>query len=161
MATDIVLGSELGPEFDKGVAVANQVTIRVDGTGVVRDSVTGELSSPAPVLTYTNGTQTLNWNDGQGTTLAVDLSALAADIFVNGGSYDANTTVLTLTDNDAGTPDVQINLGALLGPSTDAGNLLTSGADNKPFINAAAVTALATENCTSLFGTALFKAFAP
>ena len=51
MAEDIVRGENLGPEFEQGTTVPDKVTIKVDGTSIVRDAATGELSSPgaAPV----------------------------------------------------------------------------------------------------------------
>ena len=37
-----------------------------------------------------------------------------ADIYVDGASFNSTTNVLTLTDNDGVTPDVVVNLGALV-----------------------------------------------
>ena len=158
MATnDLVTGANLGPEFEIGTNVANQITINTDGTSVIRDGVTGELSSPPGVMTYNAGTSTLTYTDGQGGVQDVDLSALTTDIFVNGGAYDANTMLLTLTDNDAGTPDVVIDLSTLLGVSTDANNLLVNGADGKPHLDVADLQA-ALGTCQDVFGVDLFRA---
>jgi len=45
-------------------------------------------------------------------------------------------------------------------PSADAGNLLTTGADGRLFIDAAAITALATEEICDLAGNVTHRAFA-
>ena len=152
--SQVVTPSNLGPEFELGTTVANQITISVDGVGVVRDAGTGELSSPPGVLSYDNTTTTLTYTDGQGNTQNVDLSSLTSDIFVNGGSFDAATSVLTLTDTDAGTPDVIVDLSSLLGVSADANNVLTNGTDGKPFFDPSTLVA-----CTDAFGVDIFRAF--
>lgn len=185
--SQVVTPGNLGLEFELGTTVPNKITINVDGVGIVRDGVTGELSSPPGSMTYDNGTTTLTYDNGQGGTQNIDLSALAADIFVNGGSFNPTTLELTLTDNDPGTPDVTVDLSSLLGVSTDAGNLLTNGVDGKPYIDQAAVQAATPPStdvgnlisvgtdgnhfldeaaisagltaCTDAFGVDLFKAF--
>ena len=161
---DIVTGSNLGPEFELGTNVADAITINVDGVTVLRDPVTGELSSPAAAqavsaITYDAATTTLTHDPGDGSTpVDIDLSALTTDIFVDGATFDAATSILTLKDNDGATPDVTIDLSTLLGVSTDADNLLSNGADGKPFIDGAAVCAEITANCledcpvTDVFG---------
>ena len=154
---DLVTGGNLGPEFQIGTNVPNQITINTDGTSVIRDGVTGELSSPPGVMTYVPGTATLTYTDGQGGVQNIDLSGLTTDIYVDGGTYDPNTMILTLTDNDAGTPDVTVDLSGLLGVSTDANNLLVNGADGKPFLDVPALQA-AFNVCQDVFGTNLFRA---
>ena len=135
-------------------------------------------------LTYNPATKTLTYTNEDATVATIDLSALAADIFVTGGSYNAATMVLTLSDNDGVTPDITINLADLKKVATQAtnsitftgtgeassplqaslvvdpiaGNLLTvtaSGAKVAP----AAVTALATVDVQDAFGVHQFYAF--
>lgn len=65
-------------------------------TTIVYNSVTN-------ILTYTNET---------GATFAVDLSALAANVYVNGASFNAATNVITFTDTSAATPNVSVDLSA-------------------------------------------------
>lgn len=156
---DLVTGANLGPEFEVGTNVANQITIKTDGTSVIRDAVTGELSSPPGVLTYDGGTSILTYDNGQGGTANLDLSALTTDIFVNGGTFDAATGVLTLTDNDGATPDVVVDLSALSDPSADANNILVAGTDGKLFLDCATISASCTGICQDVFGNDLFRAF--
>jgi hypothetical protein len=112
-------------------------------------------------LTYNAGTTTLTYTDEDGVAFNIDLSALAADIFVNGGSFNAATTTLTLSDNDGGTADVTIDLSTLrsvvtpnlasgswshndgngtvqtiVSTSADANNQLTIGSDGGSFLAA-------------------------
>ena len=159
---DIVVTPNLGPEFQIGTGPdPAAITVNVDGTTVVRDATTGQLSSPITTLSYDNTTQVLTYINEAGATTTLDMSALAADIFVNGASYDATTSVLTLTDNDTGTPDVTVDLSQLLGVSTDPNNLLGDGTDGKPFLDSATVCADITANCladcvlTDAFGNTL------
>lgn len=158
MANDVVLGSELGPEFEKGTLVANLVTVRVDATSLQRNAGTGALSAVPPVFDNVAKTITFPSQDGAAQQV-INLSQFTTDIHLDGGTFDAATAVLTLTDNDGGTPDVVIDLSALMGSSTDAGNLMSDGSDGKPLLVAANITDLATIQNTSLFGTNLGKAF--
>lgn len=153
MATDIVLASELNVEFDIGVETANKISMKVDGTSIVKDGVTGSLGAVAPIWNNVTKEITFPATNG-GTPTVIDLSQFTTDIYVTGGSWDINTTTLTLSDNDGGTPDITIDLGTLLGVSADANNLLTNGSDNKAFIDAAAIRAIGTQQ-TSVFGTDL------
>lgn len=141
----VVTPGNLGPEFELGTTQASKITVKVDGQGVVRDAVTGELSSPAGSLSYTPGTGILIYDNGQGGTQNIDLSAFLTDIYVNGASFDAGTNIITFTDTDAGTPDVTVDLSALLGVSTDASNSLTNGADGKPFFDASTISGVSTD----------------
>lgn len=153
MATDIVLASELNVEFDVGVEAANLISMKVDGTSVVKDGVTGALGAPAPV--WNNVTKEITFpavNGGAPTV--IDLSQFTTDIYVTGGTWDIASTTLTLSDNDGTTPDITVDLGTLLGVSADANNLLTNGTDNKSFLDAAAIRAIGTQQ-TSVFGTDL------
>lgn len=154
MATDIVLASELGGEFLIGTETPNKITIAVDGTSVTKDAA-GVLGAEAPVWDNVSKTITFPAVRG-GAAQVIDLSQFTTDIYVNGGSYDAATATLTLSDNDGVTPNVTIDLSTLLGVSTDGGNLLTNGADGKPVFNKAALDAQ-TAICTSVFGTQLFR----
>lgn len=155
----IVTVPNLGPEFELGTTVASQITIAVDGQTVVRDAGTGELSSPVTSLTYDNTSTTLSFLDEEGNTTTIDLSSLTTDIFVNGGSFDAATSTLTLTDNDAATPDVTIDLSTLLGVSVDVDNILSNGTDGKAFLSCENIKDDCTSVCQDAFGNDLFFAF--
>ena len=135
-------------------------------------------------MTYDTNTKMLAYADEHGGLTSVDLSALAVDIFVNGASFDAASLVLTLTDTDAGTPDVTVDLSTLKvtltdngdgtftiaqgansytfdtkeGVSADAGNLLLAGTDAKPLLNPGAVRALLDVEVKDAFGNTLYFA---
>ena len=66
-----------------------------------------------------------------------------------------------MTDPDAGTPDVVIDLSQLLGVSNTTGNILVNGTDGKPLLTCDLIKAQCTTQCTSVFGTPVFNAFAP
>lgn len=185
MATnDLVVGSNLGPEFEIGTGPdTTKITVKVDQVGVLRDPVTGQLSSPPGVLTFDNVTKIVTYTDGQGNTQNIDLSQFTTDVYVDGGSFDVATSTLVLTDNDGTTPDVTVDLSTLLGVSadvtnaltdgtdgkpflaptafnvsTDANNLLANGADDKPFLDCASVKTCTT-TCNDVFGNPVLNAF--
>lgn len=135
-------------------------------------------------LTYAPATKTLTYTNEDATVATIDLSALAADIFVTGGSYDPATMVLTLSDNDGVTPNITINLADLKKVTTQATNSITftgTGEASSPLqanlvldpitgnllvvsatgakVDPAAVLALATVDVQDAFGTHLFYAF--
>lgn len=64
-------------------------------------------------LVYDAALKKLTYTGESGIAQVVDLSALAVDIFVNGGTFNATTAVLTLTDNDGTTPNVVVDLSSL------------------------------------------------
>lgn len=75
-------------------------------------------------LTYNPATKALTYTNEDGVVATIDLSALAMDIYVNGASYNASSMVLTLTDNDASTPDIVINLADLKQVVTAASSVI-------------------------------------
>ena len=123
-------------------------------------------------LSYNAGTTTLTYTDEDGTDTDVDLSALTTDIYVDGASFNATSMALTLTDNDGGTADVVVDLSTMRSVYTnnndgtytlddgngatttvtttsgDAGNLITNGSDDGPFLNQAVIQA--NETTTSI-----------
>lgn len=154
--SDIVTGSNLGPEFAIGTVNANEINVIVDGVSITNGGAAG-LSAVAPTFAYSTVTNVLTITPPGGPAQNIDLTqSAAADIFVNGGSFNAATSTLTLTDNDGGTPDVTIDLSTLLGVSTDAGNLLGNGADGKPLFTKANLDAQ-TAICQDVFGNDLFR----
>lgn len=150
---DPVIGSELGVEFDIGTLVPNKVSIKIDDSTITKNG-SDQLVATLSTMTYNAGTATLTFTDGAGTATNIDLSALTTDIFVNGGSFDAATSVLTLTDNDGGTADVTVDLSSLLGVAAEATNLLGTGANGKALFTKADLDGQTTI-LTSLFGTQL------
>ena len=85
---DIVVGSELGPEFEIGTTVPNFITVRVDGVTVLRNPTTGELSTPLSAFGFDNTTGILTFTNEAGNDTPVDLSAFFTDVFVTGGNYN-------------------------------------------------------------------------
>lgn len=153
MANDIVLGSELGDEFLIGTETAGKITVAVDGTSVTK--VGNVLAAPSPV--WDNVAKTITFPSVNGAAQQViDLSQFTTDIYVDGATFNPTTNILTLTDNDGGTPNVTVDLSLLLGVSADAGNLLVNGTDGKPLFTKATLDAQ-TNICTSVFGTQLFR----
>lgn len=138
----IVTPSNLGPEFLIGTGVAtDKIEINVDGTSIQRNAATGALSSTPP--TYNNTTKVITFPAQDGAAaFTIDLSSLTTDIFVDGASLNATTNLLTLTDNDATTPDVTVDLSKFTGVSTDVGNIIVDGTDDKPLLTAASVQAV-------------------
>ena len=135
-------------------------------------------------ITYAPATKILTYTGEDGIPANIDLSALAMDIFVNGGTYNAATMVLTLTDNDGTTPDIMIALSELKTITTAASDTITfsgDGSDANPLtadlvvdplagnllktsaagakVDPADVIALATYDAQSLQGVHLFYAF--
>jgi len=163
MANDIILARELAPEFEQD-ATAKLIRLKVDGTTVVKGP-DGTVSAvqPAPIVPTFNGQNGVLMF---GNT-PIDLSQFLADITVTGGSFDAATQVITLVSNDDDVDDLTIDLSALLGVSTDSDNLLSNGADSKPYLNQDGieqsirnvVESSASRNVTSVFGTEVVRGF--
>ena len=129
----------------------NDVTTGSDGGVYFEESLTS--------LTYDGTNTTLTFTDENGVVSNIDLSALTSDIFVNGATYNAASTTLTLSDNDPATPDVVVDLSTLrsiitpdlatgswshddgngtvqtiLSTSSDADNQLSIGADGGSYL---------------------------
>ena len=168
MANDILLGSELGQEFDLGVEVAGKVSVKVDGQTITK-SADGTLSAVTVMPEFDSANGIIHFPSALGGTGSnIDLSQFLTDIQVTGGSFDAATSVLTLVDNDNDdTDDIVLDLSTQLGVSDNANNLLTNGDDSKPFLSKSVVSGeIAAYNTangvahTSLFGTQLFTTIA-
>ena len=162
-------------------------TLNSDVNGVVGSVDLTPAIQAAQSLTvwaYDPATHIVTYTDENGVPGTHDLSALTTDIYVNGGTFDAASMVLTLADTDGGTGDITVNLselkkvetvdsatvaftgeGTAAAPltasavvsSATAGNLLTSEADGLA-VAPAAVAALATEDVQDAFGNHLFFA---
>lgn len=167
------------PSDARLTSTVNGVAATLDLTPLIQ---AGETNT---TLTYDPATKTLTYTNEDGTVATIDLSALAADLFVSGGSYDPATMVLTLSDNDGTTPDMTINLADLKKVTTQAsqsisftgtgeassplqanlvvdpmtGNLITVGPAGAK-VDPATVTALATVDVQDAFGVHQFYAFA-
>lgn len=141
------------------------LTSNVNGTVANQDLLAAiQAGETVTSLSVDNVAHTITYTREDGTTDVIDLAAATTEIYVDGGSFDATTGVLTLTDNDGASPDVVIDLsgyavtvvdnadgtydvnqnGASVGtidlaPSTDAGNLITQGTDGRVFIDASAI----------------------
>ena len=131
------LSGLMGVSTDAG----NQLVAGTDSKPFFTQTVTS--------LSYDPVTTTLSFVDEAGNTTTVSLAALAADIYVNGASFNPASLALTLTDNGGATPDVTVDLSDLLGSWTpngdgtytyDAGNGSTFTLDiraaNLPYANA-------------------------
>ena len=167
MTTNILLSTELGPEFDVN-QTQQKVLIKVDGTSITK-STDGTLSAATIGVDFDSAGGIITFTPTNGDTpQTVDLSQFLTDLQVTGGSFDAATSVLTLVDNDNDSvDDIVIDLSTLLGVSTDANNLLSNGADGKPKLLAGdlngtiddRVDASATTNVSSVFGTDIVRGF--
>jgi hypothetical protein len=114
MANQFVIAPNLGPEFELGATVANKITMKVDGTTIVRDAVTGELSIEPTVLDTTNAlsatgavlTSTVN-----GEIATIDLTpAIAAAETLTTLGYNGATGDLTYVDEDGVTTTITLPL---------------------------------------------------
>lgn len=124
----VALTSPAGPNLQVNV---NGATSTLDLTPLIQ---AGETNT---TLTYAPLTKTLTYTNEDGIPFVIDLSALAADIFVNAASYDPATMVLTLQDNEGTTPDITINLADLKQVITANANGLTwsgTGEASNPLI---------------------------
>jgi len=143
MAQNIILSTELGQEFLIGAETPNLITIAVDGTTITKPG--NILQAEQATLTYDNTTTILTYTAPGQAPMTIDLSALTTDVFVNGGSFNPTTNVLTLVDNDGVSPDIVVDLSALLGVSTDANNILVNGTDGRPYLDTAALGIVSTD----------------
>lgn len=148
---DPIIGSELHSDFDQGVAFPNEISVNID-TGSLERNGSDQIAAKQATMSFVPGTGILTHTSGNGTAQNIDLSSFLSDIYVSGATFDAATNVLTLTDADAGTPDVTVDLSNLLGVSADAGNLLQDGTDGKPLFTKADLDAQTTI-LVSRFGT--------
>ena len=156
MSLSVILPSNLGPEHEIGTRIPSLITIKTDDTSVVRDPLTGALSSPGPV--YDPVAHTLQFPNVNGVAQPpIDLSGLAADIFVDGGTLVGD--VLTLTDSDPGTPDIVVDLATLKGVSADTGQIAVNGTDGKPLVTQAIIAAQANCPVTDAFGVVVGNMF--
>lgn len=157
----------------------NGVTDTIDLTPAVQAAET------LTTWNYDPATHIVTYTGENGVAGTSDLSALTSDIYVNGGSYDAASMILTLTDADAGTADVTVDLSELkkvatadsatiafsgtgeasspltasmIASTATVGNLATIVADGVA-VDPVAVTALATVDVQDAFGVHLFYAF--
>ncbi|MBV7326763.1 hypothetical protein KFU94_00595 [Chloroflexi bacterium TSY] len=125
----------------------------------------------------------MTYTDEAGNPTNIDLSGLTTDVYVDGASFDPGTMVLTLTDNDGGTPNVTVDLSSLRSSvtdhgdgtwthddgsgttvtirsiSADVGNRVAAGSDGGAFLAAGSVRALADVEVQDVFGTTLYWAF--
>jgi len=180
----LVLGADKKPMLNPAVLPQPATVAPLQGAQTAALGVSAKVAKEDHVhketltsLTYVGATKVLTYLDEAGNSTAVNLAALAADIYVNGASLNATTGILTLTDNDGTSPDVTVDLHALTGTltnngdgtytyttmsgtvtfdtkkaavSADVGNALTLGADSLPYF---AGTSLATVVAAAL-GTA-------
>ena len=137
MPTNVVTPNNLGSEFEIGTNIANKITVKVDGTSVQRAS-DGTIHGASPVVDTVAKTMTFPSVNGAAAEV-INLSEFLTDIHVDGATFDTTTSVLTLTDNDGDSPDVTIDLSAIKGASTDSDNVLTNGADGRPYLSPSAV----------------------
>jgi hypothetical protein len=131
MANNFVIQENLGPEFELGTTVANKMTIRVDGTTILRDAVTGELSVAPGAISTTNAlslagallTSTVN---GEAATQDLTAAIQAAETVTTLG-YNGATGDLTYVDEDGVTTTITLPLENFLSAASyDSGtNILT------------------------------------
>lgn len=100
---------------------ANAILTYVDENGNLTNVDLSALGAETvTALSYDAATYVLSFADENGAVTAIDLSALAGSDHLTGGSFDPATNVLTLTDGDAGTADILIDLSSLVVQLDDA-----------------------------------------
>ena len=151
----IITPTNLGTSFDLGTITPNKVEIKIDNISISKDG-SGVLSATPSQLTWDNLTKIVTHTSGTGIVTNIDLFEFTTDIYVNGGSFNPATQVITLVDGDGVTPDITIDLSSLLGVSTDAGNLLINGTDGKALLTKTEIDAIS-GICTDAFGVPLFR----
>lgn len=129
---DAVVTTGISADVGNQIVVGNDGKLKVPNIGGVSTDAGNQLvagSDKKPYfkqtvtsLTYDNTASKLSFKDEAGNTTVIDLAALAADIYVNGAAFDPASLVLTLKDNNAGTPDVTVDLSKLHGKWTNNGN---------------------------------------
>lgn len=202
MATQIVLLNNLGKTLKPAHTTPgkidvqlDQTTLKVDANGIISvNTATGAGESAAlkaliraqetaTTMAYNAVTKVLTYTNEKAVVATIDLSALALDVYVNGGSYNASTMALTLTDSSGTTPDIVINLAELKQVAKSSSNTVTitgTGETLTPLIaevkidpianvitqsaagikvSAASVAALATVDVQDAFGVSIFTAF--
>ena len=98
---------------------ATRVLTYTNEAGTVQ---TANLAEVLTTLSYNATTKILTYADELGMMNSIDLSALAQDTYVDGGSFNATSGILTLTDNSGTTPDVIVDLSALKATLVDNNN---------------------------------------
>ena len=102
-------------EIDETItAIADQIVGHLIANYIDESGLVHAINETVTALGYDPATTTLSYTDENGNTKNVDLSALAVDIFINGATFDASALALTFTDNDPATPDIVVNLAALV-----------------------------------------------
>ena len=146
-----ILQSDLGNTLDTS---SGQVQVNLDGVTMTA-SGSGELVATQQILSGDIPNNSIIITNPDGSTQTLDLTPIITntEVFVNGGNYNAASMQLTLTDQDPGTPDVVINLAALLGASSDPDNILGNGADGKPTLTATDICDVIKADCVANPGT--------
>lgn len=101
------------PDVKVTAAAFNTATDTLTLTQSDNSTVSCVIPETNTSLSYNTLTKILTFTNETGTPTNIDLSALAVDIYVNGGTYNTTTGVLTLTDNDGTTADIVIDLSSL------------------------------------------------
>lgn len=102
------------------------------GTYINEDAVATSINETVTSIGYSTLTKILSYTDETGSSVNVDLSGLATDIFVDGATYNSTTGLLTLTDNSGTTPDVTVQIHPPV-VTNDSGSIdfTQSGTDNQ------------------------------
>lgn len=130
--THVVIPADLGTTIKASGISANKYDVNIDDNtikqtaGVLKvNTDTTALGKSAllesmvqafettTTLTYNSTTKVISYTNEDNVVVNIDLSALAANVFVNGATYNASTMVLTLTDNSGSSPDISIDLSEL------------------------------------------------
>lgn len=93
-------------------SIVNGVTVTLDIVQLVKNAETKTTAS------YDPATKIFSYTGEDGVQRNFDFSALGIDVFVNGGTFDPSTWILTLTDNSGITPNIVLDLSELKKVST-------------------------------------------
>jgi hypothetical protein len=125
--TQVVIPQNLGTTIKPNHLVANKYDVQIDndtltanGTGLISVNTTSstldamvKAFETTTSISYNPATKSITYNNEDGISTVLDLSALALDIFVSGSTYNAGTMILTLTDTNPNTAPITINLADL------------------------------------------------
>lgn len=101
MAVNVVIASNLGSEFDLGQQEAGKIHLKIDGTSLQRDNVTGKLSAIGQTIdgVLSEGHNIANVKDASGNTIAnIKETVIAVSQSLNGISItkeDGTVTSIT------------------------------------------------------------------
>jgi hypothetical protein len=102
-------------------SVSRVLTLNMSDGRLITVAIPGATDT-LTTLAYNSVTRILTYTGENGLATAIDLSNLATDVYVTGGTYDAATMRLTLTDNNGTTPNIVIDFSGMVVTLLDNGD---------------------------------------